>query len=244
MSGDWLRAGAMLLSVVLGLYAFAAMVAARRSHWALHFRDRRLHYLLLIGAVVVLAKVTEDVLAQESGAMDRALLLDIHREVPARLLGFFAAATLTGSLKLLGPMTGIGGAMLWLGRRRFEALQLVATMALSSLLVYAAKTTVARVRPALWETQWYWGSSFPSGHTLSSAALATSAFLCVSRQWPRLRVPAACVLTAWVVLVGASRLVLGVHWPTDVLAAACAGALLAAGTNAALLTAWREDARR
>lgn len=243
MSGDWLRAGAMLLAVVLGLFAFVAMVAARRAPWALHFRDRRWHYLLLIAAAVLLAKVTEDVLAHESGALDKALLLDIHREVPARMLGFFTVATLTGSLKLLGPITGIGAAMLWLARRRFEALQLVVTMGLSSLVIYAAKTAVSRVRPSLWETQWYWGSSFPSGHTLSSAALATSAFLCVSRQWPRLRAPAACVLSAWVVVVGASRLVLGVHWPTDVIAAACAGALLAAGTNAALLTAWREARR-
>ena len=45
--------------------------------------------------------------------------------------------------------------------------------------VYGLKAIVGRARPALWGSQWYWGSSFPSGNTLSTAAFATAAALCL-----------------------------------------------------------------
>lgn len=239
MSGAWLREAAVLCAVVLGLFAATAMVSLRRDQWHARFRQRRWTYALLIAAAVVLVKVTEDVLAHESGALDRVLLLDLHHEVPVSTLAFFEQATNTGSIKFLAPLAGILVMLLWLVRRRFEAAQLAGTLAASSLVVYVAKTAVGRVRPALWDTQWFGGASFPSGHTLSTAAFATAAFLCIARNWPSLRVPAAIVATGWVVVVGFSRLVLGVHWPTDVIAAACAGILVAAGVNAALAVAWR-----
>lgn len=63
--------------------------------------------------------------------------------------------------------------------------------------------------------------SFPSGHTTSAFATATS----LSLAWPRwyVIVPAY----TWAAGVGYSRLYLGVHYPTDVLA----GAILGAGTS-------------
>ena len=78
----------------------------------------------------------------------------------------------------------------------------------------------------LWETQSYWGSSFPSGHTLSSAAFATGAALCLARIWPRVATLARATALSWIGLVALSRLVLGVHWPSDVLAALCLGVLI------------------
>jgi undecaprenyl-diphosphatase len=85
------------------------------------------------------------------------------------------------------------------------------------------KAIVGRARPALWEAQWYWGSSFPSGHTLSTAAFATAAALCVARIWPRSGTLAMALAVSWAGLVAVSRLVLGVHWPSDVLVAMCLG---------------------
>ncbi len=73
------------------------------------------------------------------------------------------------------------------------------------------------------EAQWYWGSSFPSGHTLSTAAFGTAAALCVARLWPRAGSAAMALAVLWTGLVAVSRLVLGVHWPSDVLVAMCLG---------------------
>jgi undecaprenyl-diphosphatase len=81
----------------------------------------------------------------------------------------------------------------------------------------------------LWDAQWYWGSSFPSGHTLVVAAFAAANALILGRLCPAAHLSALAVALMWVVLVAFSRLILGVHWPTDVLAAACVGAAIPLG---------------
>lgn len=87
----------------------------------------------------------------------------------------------------------------------------------SALLNLAAKAVFARERPDLWlsiapETTF----SFPSGHAMGSATLAAAVVLLVWRtawRWPALL--AGMAFTAW---VGASRVYLGVHFPSDILA--------------------------
>jgi len=124
--------------------------------------------------------------------------------------------------------------MLW-ARRRFDALLLAASVISATAVVYVIKSAVNRVRPTLWETDFYWGSSFPSGHTLAVAAFATALALCVNRSWPAARTFAVTTMAvSWISLVALSRLVLGVHWPTDVLAAACIGATLPLAMSVAL----------
>ena len=110
--------------------------------------------------------------------------------------------------------------------RHFFWQLLAASVISGALVVYLVKMAVGRIRPALWDTDWYWGSSFPSGHTLVVAAFATAVTVCVNRAWPAARSVAFSIAVAWIVLVAFSRLVLGVHWPTDVLVAACIGAIL------------------
>ena len=68
--------------------------------------------------------------------------------------------------------------------------------------------------------------SFPSGHATLSAVTYLTLGALLARVQPRRRVKAyllgVAVLLA--VLIGASRVYLGVHWPTDVLAGWCVGA--------------------
>lgn len=232
------RETAELLLIIVGLYAVAFLIVARRKHWAIAFAKRRLRVLLLIATSVLLLKVTEDVVSHESGVIDEALLRWIHLSIPGTFDNVFQAITLTGSAKVLLPLASLATVVLLARRKRFEAALLATTALAATMVVYVAKAAVARTRPELWETQWYWGSSFPSGHTLTTAALATAAVICVGRLWPPARRAAVLAACLWVGLVALSRMVLGVHWPTDVLAAACAGGLLAVGVNT-VMDAWR-----
>ena len=168
-------------------------------------------------------KLIEDVVAKESGPVDEAILWFVRDHVPAALNGFFAVVTFSGSAKFLMPVAVLAAVALLLARRRFEAVLVGASVITATLVVWGMKAIVGRARPALWEAQWAWGSSFPSGHTLSTAALSTAAALCVARIWPRAANPAMMLAILWTGLVAVSRLVLGVHWPSDVLVAMCLG---------------------
>lgn len=216
----------------LGFFVVCAYLligaCARRSgaHWAAHLAKRRLAVLGMLTLAVGGIKLIEDVIGKESGPVDEAILWFIRARVPAALNGFFAVITVSGSAKFLVPLTAMSAVVLLLARRRFEAVLLGASVVTATLVVWGMKAMVGRARPDLWEAQWYWGSSFPSGHTLSTAAFSTAAALCVARIRPLAGALAMALAMLWTGLVAVSRLVLGVHWPSDVLAAVCLGAFI------------------
>lgn len=70
------------------------------------------------------------------------------------------------------------------------------------------------------------GSSFPSGHTQNAATL------CGAAAWRQRSRGTALLLLVPPVLIGLSRLYLGVHWPRDVLASLVLGLLVSAGAYA------------
>lgn len=203
-----------------------AYARRRRPHWTEHLTRRRLAVLGLLTLAMVAVKVIEDVVGKESGPADEALLWFVREHVPSALTGFFAGVTLSGSAAFLIPTTVVVALLLVKVGRRWEAGLLSGSLAAATLLVWSMKALVGRARPSLWETQWYVGSSFPSGHTLSTAAFSTAAALCVAQMRPRAANAAMALAIVWTSLVAMSRLVLGVHWPSDVLAAACLGAFI------------------
>lgn len=116
-----------------------------------------------------------------------------------------------------------------------------ATMALagSGLLNVLVKGVFARERPSLWESiapELTW--SFPSGHAMGSATLAA---VVIAVAWhTRGRWPACIAMTAFVLLVGVSRMYLGVHYPSDILAG---WAVASAWTVACFLAVYRFQPR-
>lgn len=224
----------LLLIVACLQLALRTYVRHKQPTWAAPVEKRRLAILLILVLAVSAVKVSEDVLGKESGLVDKAILLFVHNHVPSQLTGFFELVTFTGSSIFLFPLTIATALALLFARRRFEALLLSASVLSASAVVYVIKAAVDRTRPTLWETEWYWGSSFPSGHTLVVAAFATATARCVNRVWPPARALALSAAISWIFLVALSRLVLGVHWPTDVLVAACIGAILPLAMSVAL----------
>jgi undecaprenyl-diphosphatase len=110
---------------------------------------------------------------------------------------------------------------------------MVGTAVLSPLL----KAVVGRTRPVFDEpVATALGGSFPSGHTFAATALCTSGLLVLL---PAVRaVPARCALLAVGVVVplavAATRVLLGVHYPSDVLGGLLIGAGWALACGAAL----------
>lgn len=132
---------------------------------------------------------------------------------------FFTLVTSTGAAIFLGPATVLLNTTVLRLKHRREALLVASSMAWAGRLTYFIKALVNRARGATWCSS----SSCPIGHTLCTTALATARVLCVTRVWPRSCYAALALAGLWIGLMELSRLVLGSHWPTDVLAAFCLG---------------------
>jgi membrane-associated phospholipid phosphatase len=211
----------VMVFVLLGRY-----LRWKKPNVAAAAEQHRLFLLLILGAVLVGIKVSEEALSGGSGPMDKAFLLFLHQHVPANWTPFFELITLTGSFKSLFSLVVITSLAFLACKRRFEMLLLASSAICGALIIYLLKLVTGRERPALWETRWYWGTSFPSGHTLETTCFAMALTLCLSPIWPSKVRLMRLIALGWVILVGWSRLVLGVHWPSDVLVAVCIGMLI------------------
>lgn len=103
------------------------------------------------------------------------------------------------------------GAAAWLWRKSGAAAAavLLTTLLLQTLSNSALKTLFARPRPEVFDHLDYtWDLSFPSGHSAQNACLWAILILLVDRRLAWIGVPLA-------IAIGTSRVVLGVHWPSD-----------------------------
>jgi undecaprenyl-diphosphatase len=143
-----------------------------------------------------------------------------------------------GSQVVLLPLTWIVVLALLMRRRVIGAALLVLAWAGALGLYNVAKQIVARPRPpmVLWLTR-AGGFSFPSGHASQSAATFAALLLAVVIWRPRLRAPGWLIVVGLAAGIGWSRVYLGVHWATDVLAGWCAAAAWVS-----LLIGWRSAA--
>jgi membrane-associated phospholipid phosphatase len=186
---------------------------------------------LLVVWVALLAMVlTGDGLAAE----DRPALGWLVRHRSGPLTGLFEAIS---STPLDAAAVVLGGALVLLVAVRTRSVWPVVTLGAAGagavVVAELVKGLVGRARPAtatMLGTPES-GAGFPSAHTLVLCAVAGAMALVVWRASGSAAVRAAAVLAAALasVAMGASRLYLGDHWLTDVLASyALAGAVLAA----------------
>jgi membrane-associated phospholipid phosphatase len=160
---------------------------------------------------------------------DLALLGDVHRHSSQFMELVAQWVTHIGDVATVGALTLItGGLLAWRDRRR-DGIVLVASVVCAGLSAAVFKQLFERQRPHLFA----WlvsegGYSFPSGHATGSMALALAIGVAVQGR-PRGRLVALASIAA-ALAVGASRIELGVHYPSDVLA----GWFVAAGTVAVM----------
>jgi membrane-associated phospholipid phosphatase len=181
--------------------------------------------LLVLGATaVVFGGVTEDV--TRHNGLSTTDVLHLHWFTEHRTDTLVSASRMVseiGSPVVLGLAAAAAAVWLWMrGLRLGLAVAPGAALAIAAVSAEALKLLVGRHRPPLpLHLVAENNASFPSGHATDSAAFFVALSLVVAVFVFRRTVARAAVILASGLLaasVGISRLILGVHWPTDVLA--------------------------
>lgn len=180
--------------------------------------------------IVVADVVTEG----DAGALDRGILLALRNPAdtsdplgPAWFEESMRDLTALGGTTVLSLITVLAIVFLLMTARRHAALMVAVSVLGGTLLSQGLKWGFDRARPDLVpHGMAVYSQSFPSGHAMLSAVvyLTLGALLARTQARTRMRVFLLGAAAAVTVIVGISRIYLGVHWPTDVLGGWALGA--------------------
>jgi undecaprenyl-diphosphatase len=154
------------------------------------------------------------------------------------IAGFARAITVLGSVTGLAVVVASGLAWLAVRRRWRAALFLGVATGGAALAIALLKQHFMRTRPEVVPHLVEEGSwSFPSGHALGSAAIYVTLSVVIAARWRTRWGQMALIAAAFLLsfLIGVSRIYLGVHYPTDVLAGWSAGTAWAIVCSSALI---------
>jgi len=215
---QWLIGRGGTVVGALGIFLVAGVVLAAIGTW-------------------VFTEIAEKVLAGGTQAFDDAVLRWIGAHHTKFLDGAMLEITALGTGAVVVVMVSIAALFLTLTRHKYSALLLLVATLGGGILGMVLKLRFDRPRPHIftWGTQAI-SSSFPSGHAMSATIVyATVAYLAArleKHHWSRwLTMFLAAVIIA---LISFSRLYLGVHYPSDVVAGMVIGLSWAAFCMATL----------
>ncbi|MBE9130046.1 MULTISPECIES: phosphatase PAP2 family protein [unclassified Coleofasciculus] len=184
------------------------------THW-------RSLLLLLVGIYLplqVFGELAEDIWENEGGfPWDVPLLLLIHSTASPQLDTFASTLTRFGVFWGVVPASILLLLVLLLRRRWRSLVYALTTLLGSAIINRTAKLLLHRVRPHLWKSpspELDYG--FPSGHAMSSMTfVAVLVILTWNTPW---RLPVLILGSIFVFAIGWTRLYLGVHYPSDIVA--------------------------
>lgn len=193
-----------------GAEGVLASLRSRRS-------DHRLRWSLLVfatgGFLVLLALAS----LGASRGLDESVMWLLRGLSGPRLDALGWALAYTGYGWGVLPLDALIAAGLLVARRRKDAMFAFCALGGSLLLNTTLKNAIARARPQLWTpVEAHHTYSFPSGHAMATATLAC--VLCALAWGTRWRWPVTLAAVGFALLVGVSRVYVGVHFPTDIVA--------------------------
>ena len=186
------------------------------------------------GAVWVFVELADEVMEHATRTIDEAVLLamrdtaDLNNPLgPPWLEEIGRDMTALGGIGVLTLLTLAVIGYLLLSEKRRAAAVLALAIAGGLVISLALKDVFERPRPDLVpHGSVVYTASFPSGHSMMAATVYLTMAALLARVHRRKRIKAYVLLVALTAtfMVGISRIYLGVHWPTDVLAGWAAGA--------------------
>ena len=182
--------------------------------------------LLLAGAIAglvatVFMYLAREVSEGETARIDDRILLAINHRATTTLDTIVVWATELGGVIAVSTISLLLIALYAFKKQWRSAAMIALSIGGAGVLNFGLKLLFERSRPELWTHLVTESSySFPSGHAMLSSALALAL---VSIFWgTKYRVAVAIVAALYIAMIGFTRLYLGVHYPSDIIAGWCA----------------------
>lgn len=185
-------------------------------------------FLLLAGGTWAFVELADEMLEGETRRLDEAIMRWINARASEPLDQLALEITVLGDFAVLAMLMLVSSALLWVNRHRYSVLLLWVGIIGSAPLIHLLKSLFGRERPQVFEWRGHYdmaSASFPSGHSMGAfVAYVLLAYLIVRLQAGRALRRLTITLTVVVVTaIGVTRVYLGVHYPSDVLAGYAVG---------------------
>jgi membrane-associated phospholipid phosphatase len=186
-----------------------------------------LSFFILCGCLFLLALfgwLSQEVLEQETFGFDTTILLWLHQYSNSWIDSLMLGLTNLANPEFVVILVAISlGVLLWY--RRVWAAQIFGLNCLGGLILnQGLKLIFVKPRPKLWTPLVVEHSySFPSGHALGSLVLYGFLAVLLADRYPRYRIGIYISASSIIMAIGLSRLFLGVHYPTDIIAGYAVG---------------------
>ncbi len=156
---------------------------------------------------------------------DSSIQTAIRGDLPAILTTIFRGITRLIDLPIVISWAILLTVIFYLKKWKSESLLVAGNLSLAGILIVSLKHLYQRPRPDILHLVEEKGFSFPSGHSLAVTLLIGSLIIILSQRVKstRLKLPLQSLLGIYLVSVLVSRVYLGVHYPSDVLASLCLG---------------------
>jgi membrane-associated phospholipid phosphatase len=190
--------------------------------------------LLLLGLILsvlvmlLMAKIHEEIAQPFLEHVDQQLMQTIHAHNTPALTRLAFTLSFIGSPLALVPGIALSALVLWAVKLRRDALLLVIAIGGAALLDTVLKLHFRRIRPTVpWALVTEHSFSFPSGHSVGAVVLYGTITYLIWNHLHDLAQRAAVIASALLLIagIGASRVYIGVHYPTDVAAGYLVGLL-------------------
>lgn len=181
--------------------------------------------LIIVGCLLIVGKLGQEISAQKLAGFDSWLIEKVQSAITPGLTAVMLFFTFLASTWSLVTLAVISAALMLWQHKRWEALFLLIALGGGTLFNLLLKWIFQRERPTIHRLVEETGYSFPSGHSMAAfiffGMLAMLLFLFVVSRVTKTVIVVCTVLL--ILLVGLSRIYLGVHYPSDVLAGFAAG---------------------
>jgi len=158
-------------------------------------------------------------------SLDSSIQTAIRGDLPAILTTIFRGITRLIDLPIVISWAILLTAIFYLKKWKSESLLVAANLSLAGILIVSLKHLYQRPRPDILHLVEEKGFSFPSGHSLAVTLLIGSLIIILGQRVKNTTIKLALqgLLGLYLISVLVSRVYLGVHYPSDVLASLCLG---------------------